>query len=76
MDPSWIQVAITIFGSGAAAYVAVSVKLARHDERFVALARENKMRDEEIAALRQAKHALANHITEHKYRIETLEKGR
>lgn len=74
MDASWVQVGITILGSGMAAYVAVSVKLARHDERFNALSRENKMRDDEIAHLRQAKHELANRMTEHECRIEVLER--
>lgn len=75
MDADWFRVVATIVGSGIAAYVAVSVKLARHDERFNALQRENVVRDQEIAFLRKAKHGIANRVTDHEARIEVLERS-
>ncbi len=67
----WLQVALTVVGSGVAAYLAISLKVARHDERLRRLEQDVGTHE---TGIRGALHKHAGLLTQHELDIEMLKR--
>lgn len=67
----WLQAGLTVLGSGIASYLAISLKVARHDERIRRIEQDIGTHD---SGMRAQIHAHASMLTQHEMRLETLER--
>lgn len=67
----FLQPVLTVIGCGIASYVAVSVKIARHDERLGRIEQDIGTHD---SGMRAQIHEHASRLTEHEMRLSLLEK--
>lgn len=65
----WIQISLTVLGSGIAAYLAISLKVARHDERIRRLEQEVGTHE---TGIRGTLHEHAGVLTRHEMDIHML----
>lgn len=66
----WVQIALTILGTGLASWAAITIKQARMEERLNRVEQDIGTHD---TGLRAQVHEHATRLTEHEMRLTTLE---